>query len=117
MNLSKIIVLFVFLFQWPGDGYGQDTIRLQKIPRITLHSWYPEYKENPKLKIGEYKVLFSSSEVIERTLLRNNILTYNVPILKSGLKRLQKEISMLLKWDPPKPSTSNLKLGWILVIM
>lgn len=72
MNLPKIIVLFVSLFLWSIHSYGQDTIRLQKKPKVILHSWYPEYKPNPKLKIGEGKILFTVVDGLVKTVLWNN---------------------------------------------
>jgi hypothetical protein len=52
--------------------YSQDTVRLTKKPKFILHSWYPEYKPSPKLKIGESKLLFTGSSIIGAASLRNN---------------------------------------------
>ena len=72
MSLSKTIVLILFLFHWSSHSYGQDTIRLQKKPKVILHSWYPEYKPNPKLKIGKGEILFTVIEGLKKTSIWNN---------------------------------------------
>lgn len=48
-------------------SFGQDTLRLAEKPKVILHSWYPEYKEFPDLKIGETKVLFTIIPLLEET--------------------------------------------------
>ena len=52
MKLNKILLLLILLSVSFGNMYGQDTVRLAKKTKVILHSWYPEYKKSPKLKIG-----------------------------------------------------------------
>jgi hypothetical protein len=59
MYINRIILLFFSLFLLTNIVYGQDTISLKKKPKVILKSWYPEYKEFPKLKIGKGKILFT----------------------------------------------------------
>lgn len=68
----KNILILIFVYISLVNLYGQDTIRLIQKPNIILHSWYPEYKEFPSLKIGEQKVLFIKVPEFEKTLLQNN---------------------------------------------
>ncbi|MFD1601898.1 hypothetical protein ACFSJW_17775 [Flavobacterium artemisiae] len=72
MREIKILLLSILLSVSFGNMYGQDTVRLTKKPKVILHSWYPEYKPSPKLKIGESKLLFTGSTIIGATSLRNN---------------------------------------------
>ncbi|KRB56813.1 hypothetical protein [Flavobacterium sp. Root186] len=72
MSKSKIILLFIFFFIWSNNIHSQGTIRLKKKPKVILHSWYPEFKEFPKLKVGESKVLFSVVPEFEKLAIRNN---------------------------------------------
>ncbi|MGL4597519.1 MAG: hypothetical protein ACRCYO_08330 [Bacteroidia bacterium] len=58
--------------------YGQDTLRLEKEPLVTLKSWYPEFKESPALKIGEQKVLFAYIPDFEKTSIYNNDINLEV---------------------------------------
>ncbi|MVO09397.1 hypothetical protein GOQ30_09525 [Flavobacterium sp. TP390] len=58
MQVNRIIFLCLLLFGLTNSSYGQDTIKLKKKPKVTLKSWYPEYKDFPKLKIGKRKLLF-----------------------------------------------------------
>ncbi len=67
-----LFCIFLSLFKSFSFVYGQDTIKLEKKPKIILHSWYPEFKEFPKLKIGKSKVLFSKIPMFEKLPIRNN---------------------------------------------
>ncbi len=83
MRTNKIIMLLIYLFTILNSMYGQDTIRLDKKPKITLHSWYPEFKKFPKLKIGQSKVLFTVIPEFEKLSIRNNdidLKTINAPV-------------------------------------
>lgn len=62
----------IYLFTALNSIYGQDTIRLDKKPKIILHSWYPEFKKFPKLKISQSKVLFTVIPEFEKSSIRNN---------------------------------------------
>ena len=57
--MNRTFFIFLSILLLTNIVYGQDTIRLQKKPNVILRSWYPEYKDFPKLKIGEAKVLFT----------------------------------------------------------
>ncbi|MBE8728099.1 hypothetical protein [Flavobacterium hungaricum] len=59
MKLTKAVLILIFLSVSFGNMYSQDTVRLTKKPKVILHSWYPEYKASPKLKIGESKLVFT----------------------------------------------------------
>jgi hypothetical protein len=74
MHINKVLLFCIFLslFKSFSFVYGQDTIRLEKKPKIILHSWYPEFKEFPKLKIGKSKVLFTKIPMFEKLTIRNN---------------------------------------------
>ncbi len=67
-----LFCIFLILFKSFSFVYGQDTIRLEKKPKIILHSWYPEFKEFPKLKIGKSKVLFTKIPMFEKVTIRDN---------------------------------------------
>lgn len=58
--MNRTIFLFFSLFLLTNVLYGQDTIRLKKKPKVIIKSWYPEYKDYPKLKIGQGKILFTT---------------------------------------------------------
>lgn len=74
MHINKFLLFCIFLslFKSFSFVYGQDTIRLEKKPKIILHSWYPEFKEFPELKIGMSKVLFTKIPVFEKLNIRYN---------------------------------------------
>lgn len=72
MKLTKTLLLSILLSASFGNIYGQDTVRLTKKPKVILHSWYPEYKPSPKLKIGESKLLFTIISIPRATSLSNN---------------------------------------------
>ncbi|MDR6761801.1 hypothetical protein J2Y38_002010 [Flavobacterium sp. 2755] len=72
MSITKIILLLISFFIWSNNIHAQDTIKLKKKPKVILHSWYPEFKEFPKLKVGESKVLFSVVPEFEKLAIRNN---------------------------------------------
>jgi hypothetical protein len=74
MMMNKILLLFIFisLFKSFSFVYGQDTIKLEKKPKIILHSWYPEFREFPKLKIGNSTVLFTKNPLFEKLTIRDN---------------------------------------------
>lgn len=67
-----LFCIFLSLFKSFSFVFGQDTIRLEKKPKIILHSWYPEFKEFPKLKIGKSKVLFTKIPTFEKLTIRDN---------------------------------------------
>ncbi|MFC7774940.1 hypothetical protein [Flavobacterium sp. GCM10027622] len=71
-SFSTIIVVAATLFLSVVNSYAQETIRLYQKPKLVLHSWYPEYLPNPKLKIGESKILFTIVEAFEKTRIRHN---------------------------------------------
>ena len=74
MKLTKVLILLIFLSGSFCKMYGQDTVRLTKKPKVILHSWYPEFKASPKLKIGETKLLYTVvSGIYDRSLSNNYI--------------------------------------------
>ena len=72
MHLLKTILFFFSLALWAPLANGQDTIRLEKKPTVILHSWYPEYKKSPTLKVGKGKILFTMIPGFKNSPLRNN---------------------------------------------
>ncbi|MFD2564686.1 hypothetical protein [Aquimarina rubra] len=72
--MSKInsILILIHLFFFSNLVYSQDTIYLQEKPRVILKSWYPEFKEFPKLKVGESKIIFTKIPDFEKTSIWNN---------------------------------------------
>ena len=72
MNKIQIVFLTICLFGSSGMIYGQDTVYLMKRPKVILQSWYPEFKEFPKLRIGEGKILFTIIPDFEKTRIRDN---------------------------------------------
>ena len=70
--MNRPVFLFFSLFLLTNIVYGQDTLRLKKKPKVILKSWYPEYKDYPKLKIGQGKILFTIIPEFEKTRFRNN---------------------------------------------
>jgi len=80
----KTLVAALCLFFLSNMGFGQDTLWLEKKPKVILKSWYPEYTEFPALKIGERKILFTIIPNLETTLIRDNTieLTSSVSAVK-----------------------------------
>jgi hypothetical protein len=84
MNVNKILLLLIFLFTSLNYIYGQDTVRIDKKPKIILHSWYPEYKKFTKLKIGETKLFFTIITGFEKSSIRNQIHNYDIDLKNSN---------------------------------
>lgn len=72
MSTAKIVLIFIGLIFLPYNSFGQDTIRLAKKPNVIIKSWYPEFKEFPRLKIGESKILFTIIPDFENTSIHDN---------------------------------------------
>ncbi len=64
-------ILFFCLSQ---NIFGQDTIKLTNAPKVIFHSWYPEHKSSPNLKIGESKIIMTLTPDLDSTKLRNCII-------------------------------------------
>ena len=69
MKLPSILIL-IFLLN--NHAHAQDTLRLVKKPNVILKSWYPEFKESPKLKVGATKILFTLIPDFEKISIRDN---------------------------------------------
>ncbi|TGD59890.1 hypothetical protein [Flavobacterium humi] len=72
MHLHTTILFFFSLALWPHLANAQDTIRLEKKPKAILHSWYPEHKKFPTLKVGKGEILFTTIPEFKNSSLRNN---------------------------------------------
>ncbi len=66
--------------------YGQDTLRFKSKPEVVLKSWYPEFQNFPKLKLGQSKVLFTTIPNFEKTLIRDNDINL---VVKDNLVKIQ----------------------------
>lgn len=79
----RIFLIYIFTLLSIYTIYSQDTIRLEKKPKIILKSWYPEFKDFPTLKINETKILFITYPEYRKTILHNkkiNLKTTNAVI-------------------------------------
>ena len=83
MNLKYILILIIYLFLSQKCN-SQDTIRIDKKPKIILHSWYPEYKEFTKLKIGDSKLFFTITKGFENSIIRKQIHNHDVNLTTSS---------------------------------
>lgn len=52
--------------------FGQDTIKLEALPQVVISSWYPDFKENPELKVGESRIVFTDIPHFKNLSIRNN---------------------------------------------
>lgn len=68
----KLLSVLGLIFLLSSFSYGQDTLRLKRKPEVILKSWYPEFKEFPKLKVGENKILFTIIPDFEKLSIRDN---------------------------------------------
>lgn len=84
MNISKIILLLICLLTSLNNIYGQDIIRIEKKPKITLNSWYPEHKKISKLKIGESKLIYTKIKGFEKSSIQNQIHKYDIDLKSSN---------------------------------
>ena len=99
MKLEKFTLLIFFICLFSGSIFGQDTIRLERKPKIIIKSWYPEYKNFPKLKIGENKILFTIIKDFDNLSIRDNdidLKTSNteVKVIESPAKENQFEVKV-----------------------
>jgi hypothetical protein len=58
-KMMKILSILGLMLLLNNYAHGQDTLRLLKKPNVILKSWYPEFKESPKLKVGVPKIMFA----------------------------------------------------------
>ena len=68
--MLKLLILFLILAS--NLVFGQDTIWLNRRPQCILKSWYPEFKDFPKLKIGENKIIFTLIPDLNKTPISGN---------------------------------------------
>jgi hypothetical protein len=68
----KSLLSFGLVVLLNSYSFGQDTLRFNKKPEVIIKSWYPEFKEYPKLKFGEPKILYTKIPDFENMLIRNN---------------------------------------------
>ena len=99
MKLEKFTLLIFFICLLSGSIFGQDTIRLERKPKIIIKSWYPEYKNFPKLKIGENKILFTIIKDFDNLSIRDNdidlkTLNTEVKVIESPAKENQFEVKV-----------------------
>ncbi|PWB22853.1 hypothetical protein [Flavobacterium sp. HTF] len=68
----RLILILAVTFLNFTNLSGQETIRLERKPKVILHSWYPEFKEFPKLNIAESKILFTVIPDFKNLIIRDN---------------------------------------------
>ncbi|MBB3697036.1 hypothetical protein KMW28_21670 [Flammeovirga yaeyamensis] len=99
MNINSTLISLILLFL-PSLSYGQDTIRLDRKPKVIIKSWYPEFKEFPDLKIGERKILYTKVPDFKVTSIRDNdinLITQDDSIL---IKETEKTNQYLITVNP-----------------
>ena len=67
-GLFSVVSIFV-LFSFTSVD---EVIQLEEKPEVILKSWYPEFVEFPKLKVGESKILFANIPSFEKLPIRDN---------------------------------------------
>ncbi|WP_130735844.1 hypothetical protein [Flavobacterium sp. J27] len=77
-------------------GYGQDTIKLMQKPKVILKSWYPEYKDFPKLKIGKRKLIFIVIPEFDNTNFWKNHINLKAINAEVDIEELKKENQYLV---------------------
>ena len=87
--MKLILTLGITLFLL-DNLKGQDTIRLERKPEVILKSWYPEFKEFPKLKKGESKILFILIPDFEKTTIRANTIELKTANGQADIKKTDK---------------------------
>ena len=82
----KLLSVLGLIFLLNSYSYGQDTLCLKRKPEVILKSWYPEFKEFPKLKVGENKILFTIIPDFEKISIRDNDINLEV---KNDLAKIE----------------------------
>jgi hypothetical protein len=98
--MNRTILLFFSLFLLTNIVYGQDTIRLKKEPKVILKSWYPEYKDFPKLKIGQGKILFIIIPEFEKTRCKSNDIDLKTNNSQVQIEETEKENQYWITINP-----------------
>ncbi len=83
MKLLPILGVFILL---SNQSFGQDTLRFDRKPEVILKSWYPEFKEFPKLKVGVTQILFTIIPDFEKKPIRDNDINL---IVKDDLAKIE----------------------------
>lgn len=102
MKLLSVLGLFFLLNNF---SYGQDTLRLKRKPEVILKSWYPEFKEFPKLKVGENKILFTIIRDFEKMSIRDNDIKLVVKDDFAKIEETDKTNQYLVKVNPSDRSS------------
>ncbi|KUJ61962.1 hypothetical protein AR687_10415 [Flavobacteriaceae bacterium CRH] len=98
--MNRTILIFISLFLGVTILHGQDIIKLEKKPKVILHSWYPEYKELPKLKVGESKLLFTASTELEKSAIRNNDIDLKTSNAQTQIEETEKRNQYIITVNP-----------------
>lgn len=69
MKIKLLVLLFIVISKF---NFGQDTIRLNTLPQVVISSWYPDFKESPKLKVGESTIVFTEIPDFKNLSIGNN---------------------------------------------
>ena len=93
----RLILILAVTFLNFTNLSGQETIRLERKPKVILHSWYPEFKEFPKLKIGESKILFTVIPDFKNLIIRDNDINLKAVNGEVEIKETDKPNQYLVK--------------------
>ncbi|KAB1153973.1 hypothetical protein F7018_15935 [Tenacibaculum aiptasiae] len=108
MSRVNLLVVIISLLLVSSFSYGQDTIRLNKKPKVILKSWYPDFKELPHLKVDESKVLYISIPDVENTSISDN----NIHLISLNNSVQIKETEKLNQYLVSVTSTSKSHVGF-----
>jgi len=84
-----LALLFINLF-------GQDTVRINRKPKVILKSWYPDFKDFPSLKIRESKILYTEIPDFEKLSIRDNDINLKVKNDNVVIKETEKSNQYLV---------------------
>ncbi len=96
MQANRVIFLYFTMSLFTNIGYGQDTIKLMQKPKVILKSWYPEYKDFPKLKIGKRKLIFIVIPEFDNTNFWKNHINLKAINAEVDIEELKKENQYLV---------------------
>lgn len=91
-------------------SYGQDTVWLDKKPKVIIKSWHPEFKEFPDLKVGESKILFTIIPDFENTSICDNDINLNTSNNSIRIEETEKTNQYLITVKPTDANNVEFEL-------
>ncbi|MBW1299023.1 hypothetical protein [Aquimarina litoralis] len=107
-TIQTILIICIFFFSY--SIHSQDTIRLKRKPNVILKSWYPKFKDFPKLKIGQSKILFTKVPDFEKTSIWNNTIDLKCSNPQIDIENTEKTNQYLITVNPTNEKNIEFEL-------